>query len=388
MSHSDKKNDSAITAIVLAAGFSERMGRFKPLLPLGAYRTIERVVNLFQAAGVEEILVVTGHRADEIRQAVASRNVRCVENPDFSSGMFSSVLAGIDNLPARCRAFFIHPVDIPLVRPHTVRQLTAAMENASTAILYPTFDGRRGHPTLIRTCLAPQILKWTGSGGLRAFLKRHDAESLELPVVDEAVLLDLDTPDDYSRMLARLINEGLPSDKECRVLMDEIQALPPSIAAHCRVVAAVAQRLATALNAAGVFINIELVRTAALLHDIARTGKAHARAGAQLLQTHGFTRLAPIVAVHMDLDVDVGQPIDEAQVVYLADKLVAGDQRVDLAQRFARKMEKYGRPPSAGAHIARRRENALCIQTKVERITGLAIDAVLGACGPHEGAKK
>ena len=379
MGSSTHKNDSEITAIVLAAGLSQRMGRFKPLLTLGAYRTIERVVNFFQAAGIGEILVVTGHRAAEIRQAIAHPNVRWADNPDYHDGMFTSVLAGIRALPAHCHAFFIHPVDIPLVRPHTVRRLTAAFEDTSATILYPTFDGRRGHPTLIHSCLGPRILQWPGSGGLRAFLKRHEADSLEFPVVDEAVLLDLDTPADYSRMLARLINEGLPSEEECRVLMDGIQALPPSIVAHCRAVTVVAQRLVQALNAAGIGLHPELVRTAALLHDIARTRKKdHACIGAQLLESHGFTRLVPIVGAHMDLAVEENQPMDEAQVVYLADKLVLGDQRVDLQQRFAPQLEKFRGDPSIAAAITRRRENARRIQAKVERITGLDIGAIIG----------
>jgi len=379
-------NDANITAIVLAAGLSKRMGRFKPLLPLGACRTVERVADLFLAAGIKDVLVVTGHRGAEVRQATASRRVRWFDNPDYRNGMFTSVLAGIRALPDHCRGFFIHPADIPLVRPHTVRRVTAAFENASTTIFYPTFDGRRGHPTLIRSCLGTQILQWPGMGGLRAFLHGHEIESLEVPVADEAVLLDLDTPEDYDRLLARLTNEGLPSAEECRVLMDGIQALPASITAHSRAVAGVAQRLTQALNAAGVGIHPELVHTAALLHDIARAQKkAHAEIGARLLESHGFARLAPIVGAHMDLDVDADQSMDEAQVVYLADKLVLGDQQVELQQRFARQIEKFSGDPPVLAAIARRRENARCIQAKVERITGLSIDAIIGAAGGNTG---
>jgi CTP:molybdopterin cytidylyltransferase MocA len=78
-----------------------------------------------------------------------------------------------------------------------------AFEDASSVILYPTFDGRRGHPPLIATSLIPQILMWSGGGGLRAFLNGRDAESAELAVNDESILIDLDTPEDYRRMLGR-----------------------------------------------------------------------------------------------------------------------------------------------------------------------------------------
>ena len=94
MSQFHRKTDGPVAAIVLAAGFSERMGRFKPLLPLGAWRTIERVATMFLAAGIRDIIVVTGHRAAEISQAMAPLSVRCVENPDYPDGMFTSVTAG------------------------------------------------------------------------------------------------------------------------------------------------------------------------------------------------------------------------------------------------------------------------------------------------------
>lgn len=197
-------NNFAITAIVLAAGFSQRMGRFKPLLSLGGGRTIERGINLFHTAGVEDILVVTGHCATDIQQALRQMPARCVKNQDYRRGMFSSVLAGIRALPSQCGAFFIHPADIPLVRTQTVRRLMAVGEFSPASILYPTFDGQRGHPTLIQRRLGAHILRWRGDGGLRALLAQYETESLELPVEDEAVLWDLDTPRDYSRMLARL----------------------------------------------------------------------------------------------------------------------------------------------------------------------------------------
>ena len=369
--------NSNITAVVLAAGLSERMGRFKPLLPLGTSRTIERVVHFFAAAGVSDNLIVTGHRAADVRQAVASLDARCVENPDYHQGMFASVLAGIRALPERCRAFFIHPTDIPLVRPRTVIRLMAAFSDTSAKILYPTFNGRRGHPTLIHTCLVPSILQWPGAGGLKACLERHEAGSLELPVVDEAILLDLDTPGDYERLQSRSITEGLPSAEECRVLMAQAKILPSPIASHCRAVSKVALQLAKALKAAGVSMDIELVRTAALLHDIARTRKNHAEAGAHLLASHGFDRLAPIVRSHMDLKVRRDRPVDEAQVVYLADKLVDGDRCTDLERRFSRQMEKHNGNLRAVEAIARRLDSARYIKAKVERMTSRSIEAVI-----------
>ena len=380
--------NSTISAVVLAAGLSMRMERFKPLLPIGTSRIIQRVIRFFQEAGVGEILVVTGHRASEVRRVIKPLEVRCVENPDYRQGMFTSVLTGIRALPNRCRAFFIHPADIPLVRSQTVRQLMKSFNDSSATILYPTFSGLRGHPTLLDRGLKPGILKWSGVGGLRAFLQIHETESLEIPVADEAILLDLDTPDDYSHVLDRMLHAGLPTEQECRVLMEEIQVLPASITTHCRAVAVIAQHLARALQSAGIPIDVELVRTAALLHDIARTRKKdHANIGADLLEHHGFSRLAPIVRAHMDLEMDEDPAIDEIQTVYLADKLVIGDRRVNLEERFACQIEKFGSAPSVLASILQRKENAKRIQEKVERITDQSIDTITGPPGQFDGIR-
>jgi hypothetical protein len=127
-----------------------------------------------------------------------------------------------------------------------------------------------------------------------------------------------------------------------------------------------------------------LAEAAALLHDIARTQPNHAWAGAQLLEVHGFARLAPLVADHMDLEVDKETPLDEAQIVFLADKLAAGDRRVDLEERFNRKIAKYGRDPEVAARIARRRDNARRVRAKVEAVTGRALKAIMEETGSYK----
>lgn len=365
-----------IAAVILAAGKSERMGWFKPKLPMGDGCTLERVVKTFRDGGADALIVVTGHRAADLQPVLAPLPVAAAHNPDYPRGMFSSVQTGLRALPAAAGAFFIHPVDIPLVRPQTLQRLAAAFAASTPAVLYPTFEGRRGHPTLIRRDLVPNILAWHGEGGLQAFLEGYAADSLELCVADEAILLDMDTEEDYRRLLARLRRADLPSEAECRALMDTIQALPAPVAAHCRAVAAVARRLATALLKSGVAVDVALAERAALLHDIARTRKGHAAAGARLLEHHGFARLAPIVAEHMDLVVDAALPPDETQVVFLADKLVAGDRLVDLEERFARKMAKYGKDPAAAERIALRLDHARRVRDTIASRTGRPVNAI------------
>ena len=181
------------STIILSAGLSRRMGEHKPLMNLGGQTVLERILSLYRQAGVADIRVVTGHRADPVRTALSSHPVTVVHNPAYKSGMFSSVLAGIDSLPATIRSFFIHPVDIPLVHPHTLSRLMDASNRASSTVVYPVFNDRRGHPPLIHSKLKDAIAAHDGRGGLRALLERFDATSIDIQVADEGVLLDLDT---------------------------------------------------------------------------------------------------------------------------------------------------------------------------------------------------
>lgn len=377
---------SAICAVILAAGLSRRMGRLKPLLPLGGRTLLERVAELYRDAGLTDIQVVVGHRADEVRRASTRLQVRWVVNGRYEEGMFTSVVSGLKSLPERCAAFFIHPVDIPLVRPQTVSALIRAYRRKPTGVLYPVFEVERGHPPLISAGLIAEILSWDGGGGLKAFLEGLAGDQVqELPVADEATLLDLDTPEAYRAMAQRFEKRDCPSDAECRALMEKIVGLPEPLIGHCRRVAANAGAILSALRTAGVHLDARLTRAAALLHDIARSEKHHADAGARLLARHGFCALSPIVAAHMDLESPADAPLDEAQIVHLADKLVSGDRTVDMETRFQNKLKKYGKDPESIAAIHRRRENARRILEKVERLTGRCIADILNASDQASG---
>jgi CTP:molybdopterin cytidylyltransferase MocA len=114
-----------VAAIVLAAGFSRRMQQFKPLLPLGGETITDRLIHTFLQNGIE-VVVVTGYRQDELRAGIKTQNVRMVENPDYLRGMFTSVQTGLrhlNHLNMDYEAVFIAPVDIPLLRPFTIRRL-------------------------------------------------------------------------------------------------------------------------------------------------------------------------------------------------------------------------------------------------------------------------
>ncbi|MGA6925086.1 MAG: HD domain-containing protein, partial [Desulfosarcina sp.] len=116
---------------------------------------------------------------------------------------------------------------------------------------------------------------------------------------------------------------------------------------------------------------------AARVHDVARLEKNHAAAGARLLQEMGFSAMAAIVAVHMELSVTAASPLDEAQIVYLADKLVTGNKVAGLTQRFDAALKKHGRDPQAAEAIQQRWQAARTIEAKVAEVSGGPLDHLL-----------
>lgn len=367
-----------LTALVLAAGHSSRMGRFKPLLPLGDGTVLSRAVG--SVANVARVLVVCGNRAADVGPAATALGATPVRNPDYDSGMFSSVQAGVRALPKDTQAFFVLPVDIPLVRPSTARLLAADWTEHGAAVTYPRFRGERGHPPLIHASLIPAILEHSGEGGLRAVLDRFETGARDVDVADRGTLFDLDTPEDYAEAVRRQQTEHLPADDEIEALWN-IAGTPANTRAHCRAVADAAAALAERLNLArpDLAVDTDAVRAAALLHDVAKIQRRHEQAGGELLVRHGFAASAPIVAAHRDLNLPPGGRIAERELVFLADKLVRGTDTLPLRERYMEKIRQWADDPEARAAIEGRLARAELILTRYEMLAGAtALDIVGG----------
>lgn len=192
-----------IAAIILAAGHSSRMGTLKPLLKLGDKTVMEHAIRPFSDLGIEDIVVVVGHGAQQIVPVVHSCGAKATMNMQFELGMFSSIQAGVNALRHGCEAFFVLPVDIPLVGTQTIRNLVEAYQRGNSKIVFPMFLEKRGHPPLISASYRSEILSYSGDDGLRGFFRKHDDDSESVEVGDEMILFDLDTPADYEALVAR-----------------------------------------------------------------------------------------------------------------------------------------------------------------------------------------
>jgi hypothetical protein len=370
-----------VSALILAAGYSSRMGAFKPLLPLDGVSAIACVAGSLRMAGIRDIVVVTGHRGECLLPELAGLNVRRAHNPDFASGMYSSIVTGLNAVPANADACLVLPVDIPLVRATTLRQLLRFAATSDGDIVFPVFRGERGHPPLIRRALFAEIVSGDGAGGLKGLLARHEAAARELEVFDQGILRDMDTPADYVELYARAPLRAHPSRDECEALL-AARHVDEAVRRHSRVVADVATVLARALREAGVDIDVARVEACAMLHDIARDQPHHATAGSAAMLELGFPALATPIACHMDLDFGGGEP-DACAIVYLADKRVSQDRVVSLDERFRPAFERFADSPDALRGAQRRFASARAIAAAFETRTGRSLDGVLAGLGPH-----
>ena len=192
------KNTESIDCLILAAGGSTRMGRWKMMLPFGTSTVVETVVAA--ALGVcSRVVLVIGHESDRLRELFAhDRRVVPVENRDWRSGMFSSVKRGVSEI--RSRRFFLGLADMPLVDSAVYEALLAwDGDSIDNRICIPVFSGKRGHPLLLHRDVIEEIRHASDeTTTMKDVVGRFPVH--EMPWHDAGILHDLDTPDDYRRL--------------------------------------------------------------------------------------------------------------------------------------------------------------------------------------------
>ena len=198
----DDKQMAGTAAVIAAAGLASRMGALKPLLPLGDTTVIGYAVRTLKQAGVSRIITVTGRDAKRLWMHLIPMGVECVHNPDFeTTDMFRSACMGMERLKESGERFFFLPADCPLFTGQTLRTMAAYMDRTGCGMAQPLCGGRKGHPILISGALLPAILSYQGTDGMRGAVRALDIPSFCVPVSDEGVTMDADTPEDYHRLL-------------------------------------------------------------------------------------------------------------------------------------------------------------------------------------------
>ena len=189
-----------ISAIILAAGQSKRMGEPKMLLPWGSSTVLGQVITTFQKAGLEDILVVTGGASLQVDEIVKGHGVRSIFNPEYAGGeMLSSLQLGLAAQKPETQATLIGLGDQPQVQAETVRQISETFLQSRARLIVPSFEMRRGHPWLIERSLWQELLEMKAPRTPRDFLNSHATEIRYIDVDTPSILADLDTPADYQK---------------------------------------------------------------------------------------------------------------------------------------------------------------------------------------------
>jgi molybdenum cofactor cytidylyltransferase len=196
-----------LAGIVLAAGRSARMGFPKALLDFRGAPFVVRILEAFEALELKHRVVVLGPDAPRIRPALAMHDCAIVENPDVDAGPIASLRAALTALRAtRPGAVLVWPVDLPHVRIATVERMREAHQRSGAPAVAPVFGGRRGHPVIWDQAVFGELETSESATreGARAVLRAHGGEVVTVPVDDPAVVDDLNTPEDYERLVREI----------------------------------------------------------------------------------------------------------------------------------------------------------------------------------------
>lgn len=193
-----------ISAIILAAGLSSRMGRTKQLIKVRNSTLIRIVTENVLASSVDEVLVVTGYRHKEVSAAINDLPIKIIYNPRFEEGQGTSLALGARMIDVNASAFLVFMADQPLISASLINMLVGEFKNRSCPALRPVCDGLPGHPVIFSYSLSAEIKNLAGDEGARQVLKRLEGKVEFLMVQNEAVVFDIDTPESYKEFIFKL----------------------------------------------------------------------------------------------------------------------------------------------------------------------------------------
>lgn len=190
-----------VAAIVLAAGGSSRMGQTKQLLLVNGQHMVRRVTEVVCAAGLSQVAVVVGAHAEAVTQALEGLEVDVATNQAWAEGMSTSVRAGLRVLRPEIGAALVVLADQPALAPALIRALVDRYRATEALIVAPFYRGQRGNPVLFDRVLFPELLAVEGDRGGRRVIARHLEQVEQVIVEDEGVMVDIDTRQDYQRVV-------------------------------------------------------------------------------------------------------------------------------------------------------------------------------------------
>jgi len=193
-----------ISVVILAAGESKRMGQPKQLMPLGGSTILEQTVDNYLNSEVNEVIVVLGHRAEEMSQLLDGKPVMVAVNPAYRQGMGTSIAVGLSLIGAQAQGVMLALAEQPFIDRRAINQLIAAFGAHDKGIVIPSYNDQRGHPVIFASKYREELLGLTGDIGGRQIISRHPDDILEIAVDCEGIITDIDTWDSYQLEISKL----------------------------------------------------------------------------------------------------------------------------------------------------------------------------------------
>jgi molybdenum cofactor cytidylyltransferase len=200
----DTQSAPRYAAIILAAGQSRRMGTInKVLINVDGKPMARHAIDAARAAGADPVIVVTGHDADAVRRTLGG-DVAYVHNPDYAQGLSTSLRAGISAVPNSCDGALVALSDMPRIRPDHIRQIMRAHDpDEGHVICVPTWNGKRGNPVLWDRRFFDDFMALGGDVGAKHLIVENADLVIEVPIDDDAVLMDVDSPAALEQLAAQ-----------------------------------------------------------------------------------------------------------------------------------------------------------------------------------------
>ncbi len=173
----------------------------KLLLPFGSSTILEQTVDTLLNSKLDDVIVVLGYGANEIRKLIASRPVTIVVNPDYHQGISTSIIAGLNLVDSQAQAVTLALGDQPLINSQAINRLVKEFYNHDRGIVIPTYKGKRGHPIIFAIKYKEKLLELKGDIGGRQIIKEHPDDILEVVVRSEGINIDVDNISDYQSLL-------------------------------------------------------------------------------------------------------------------------------------------------------------------------------------------
>jgi len=199
MNFSKKK----VAGVILAAGSASRMGKIKQLMPFGKTTLLGQVLKTATASALHEIIVVLGYQAEQINQHLDLSNATIVINKEYAKGQSTSLIKGLEKVSSVCDAAMFLLGDQPLVTAEIINRLINAFETANALITIPCCNGKRGNPVIIARPLFHNLTSLSADTGARAVFEVFRESIYHVPISDTAILFDVDTMEDYERLILK-----------------------------------------------------------------------------------------------------------------------------------------------------------------------------------------